>query len=96
MDSTSASLRSSFVCEKKFESFYSGGKVDYLPLTNELVCCCGEDVVVVDVESGTERKRLAGDTRVLTFSLDANKERGWLVVSYLNLQLKTLGNRKGF
>ena len=88
------------MCDRSDNSFYGGGVVDFVNggvvgggrgeiVEGEcLCCCCGEDVVVVEVESGKERMRLGGDGRVLTLLTDKRKERGWVVVSYLSLQLK--------
>eukprot|EP00897_Mesotaenium_endlicherianum_P007748 jgi/Mesen1/7000/ME000365S06127 len=58
--------KKSYVPVHKLEVFYTGGAVALFKDGKHVACPCGEEVKVVDVESGVVKHTLAGDTELVT------------------------------
>ncbi|KAL1922510.1 uncharacterized protein VTP21DRAFT_10049 [Calcarisporiella thermophila] len=71
-DVQSIQLKSSFVSVRTIESIYSGGKVSIIQGSDKeyggdlLIATVGEDINIIELESGLQKFRLKGDTEIIT------------------------------
>ncbi|KAF9162975.1 U3 small nucleolar RNA-associated protein 13 [Actinomortierella ambigua] len=81
-------LKTSFRSTQTIESIYTGGKVCISHDEKYLITTVGEDIDVLDIETGKKVWRLKGDTEIIT-TFAITEDGKYLVSASKSLQLKT-------
>ncbi|XP_078482482.1 transducin beta-like protein 3 [Ciona intestinalis] len=80
-------LRTKYDLLKKWEPFYTGGRVEVSNSENYLLCVCGDKIKIVNVDSGLVEKELSHDGDDVT-CLAVSPDDSMIVTSTKSLLLK--------
>ncbi|XP_014672367.1 PREDICTED: transducin beta-like protein 3 [Priapulus caudatus] len=81
-------LKANFAVQTKYEAFYKGGNVQLSHDGLHLFCCCGNQVKILDVQTGKVEKTVGqdGEDDITSFVVSPDDE--YLVIATKNLLLK--------